>query len=248
MTPNDAQGPERLPFGYFDAPDNLRVLVNMRGNLTPGGVAIVDVVAKEWLAASYSPSSCDEQDDGTLCVQRREVCDAWSRMRNEWILIREGQARSFRLDHAIYSGQELAWLLREAGFGEVALYGDLEGGEFGVGCRRLVVVARPKPLRIAMRSAAPRFNSSRRRSKISTLASTDIPTVSTKPARPGRVTAALKVIISAKINSRLTAKARQATIPAKRYQTRMNTRTAANEIPMANLPFLIVSSPRTAPI
>ena len=51
----------------------------------------------------------------------------------------------------------------------------------------IVTVAFAKPFRIAIRAAAPFFSSSRMRSKISTLASTDIPTVSTRPASPGRV-------------------------------------------------------------
>ena len=58
-------------------------------------------------------------------------------------------------------------------------------------------MARSKPLRIAIRSAAPPLSSSRIRSKISTLASTDMPIVSTRPARPGSVNAALIRTISA---------------------------------------------------
>ncbi len=80
----------------------------------------------------------------------------------------------------------------------------------------IVVVARAKPLRMAIRNAAPRPSSSRIRSKISTLASTAIPTVSTKAARPGNVNAALMLIIVARIKIRFVTKARNATKPAKR--------------------------------
>ncbi len=80
----------------------------------------------------------------------------------------------------------------------------------------MVVVARPKPLRMAMRKAAPRASSSRIRSNISTLASTAMPTVRTRPASPGSVNAALTAIMIARIRTRFATSARQATMPEKR--------------------------------
>jgi hypothetical protein len=42
----------------------------------------------------------------------------------------------------VYSGQELKGFLEEVGFGSVALYGDLEGNEYGIDVKRLIAVAR----------------------------------------------------------------------------------------------------------
>ncbi len=80
----------------------------------------------------------------------------------------------------------------------------------------MVVVAFPNPFRMAMRRAAPRDISSRILSKIRTFASTDIPTVRTRPASPGRVIGALSNTMIARIISKLASRARQATIPEKR--------------------------------
>ncbi len=81
---------------------------------------------------------------------------------------------------------------------------------------KIVVLARPNPFRIAILIAAPLFISSRMRSKINTLASTDIPTVRTSPAKPGRVNVALKAIIRPNVSSKLASSAKQATMPEKR--------------------------------
>ena len=57
--------------------------------------------------------------------------------------------------------------------------------------------ARSNPCRTAKRNLAPFTNSSRMRSKMSTFASTLIPTVNTKPAKPGSVSGAEIKIINA---------------------------------------------------
>ena len=81
---------------------------------------------------------------------------------------------------------------------------------------RIVTVALSKPFRIAILSAAPRSSSSRIRSKISTLASTDIPTVNTRPARPVRVSGCWMNMISAKISAKFKIKLMVAITPANR--------------------------------
>ena len=77
-----------------------------------------------------------------LLVERHEICDDWKRMRNEWILIKDGKAKSFRFQLTLYSGQELKDQLARAGFADVRVYGDYGGGEYGLKAERLVAVAR----------------------------------------------------------------------------------------------------------
>ena len=61
---------------------------------------------------------------------------------------------------------------------------DMQARDIMIPRAQMVVVARENPLRIAIRRVAWRSSSSRIRSKISTFASTAIPTVNTRPARP----------------------------------------------------------------
>ena len=130
-------------FGYFDQPgDDLLVLRNVRESLRPGGVFVMELLGKEYLAAHYVQSRCLDFADGAMLVQRARVAHEWTRVFCEWTLIRSNQARTYKFDHTIYSGRELKDLLLHAGFAEVRLYGDLRGAPYGVEAQRLVAVAR----------------------------------------------------------------------------------------------------------
>lgn len=142
-------------FGYFaDRRDDLTVLVKMLANLRPGGACVIDVGGKERLASVFAPTGSTLYPDGTLLIERREVVDDWTRLRNQWILIRNGRARSFQFDLTVYSGQELRDLMERAGFTDVRLYGSLTGEPYGLGARRLVAVGR-KPERPDAHVAVP---------------------------------------------------------------------------------------------
>jgi len=129
-------------FGYFeDESDNLRVLRNVHGCLTRGGVFVIDVLGKERLARRWLNAMYSKLEDGSLLFQRPEVYADWTRIRSGWILIKDGRAESFTFEHTIYSGCELKDLLIEAGFALVTLHGDLEGEAYGLDAKRLIAVA-----------------------------------------------------------------------------------------------------------
>ena len=129
-------------FGYFDDKDeDLRVLSNIYKSLRPGGVLVMDLMSKEWLAKVFAATSSEVHPDGTLLVQRREIFDDWTRIRNEWLLIRDEQVRSFKFHHTLYSGQELKDRLLRVGFSNTQLYGDLAGSAYGTSSKRLIALA-----------------------------------------------------------------------------------------------------------
>jgi hypothetical protein len=64
------------------------------------------------------------------------------RIRNEWILIKKGKAKSFKFHHTLYSGQELKDRILQAGFSDVTLYGNFDGDNYGPNAHRLIAVAR----------------------------------------------------------------------------------------------------------
>lgn len=130
-------------FGYFDNKDeDIKVLNNIFQSLKPGGACIIDVMGKECLAKILQPTTSEELPNGSILVQRHEIFDDWSRIRNEWILIKKGKAKSFKFHHTIYSGQELKACLIQVGFKEAKLFGNLDGKEYGSDARRLIAVAR----------------------------------------------------------------------------------------------------------
>lgn len=130
-------------FGYFeDKAEDVLVLKQLHHSLKARGVLVMDVLSKEWLARNFEATSSRETEDGYVVINRREIFDDWTRIRNEWILLKDDEVQSFKFHHTIYSGQELTDRLEDAGFQSVALYGDMEGNEYGTEAKRLVAVAR----------------------------------------------------------------------------------------------------------
>ena len=131
--------------GYFDnKEEDLDVLRNVLASLKPRGAVLIELMGKETLARIYRPVTLDIADDGTRFVQRHEIFDDWTRIRNEWILIRHGRATTFTFHHTIYSGQELRNLMERVGFVEVRLYGNLQGASYDQKAERLIAVGRRK--------------------------------------------------------------------------------------------------------
>jgi SAM-dependent methyltransferase len=130
-------------FGYFDdIEDDLKVLQNAYRSLKPGGAMVIDVFGKEPLARKYQATNSTKFGDEVMLIQRNEICEDWTRCRNEWILVKGATARTFNFQTRLYSGQEMKDILRKAGFEEVKVFGDLDGNEYGVDAARLIAVGR----------------------------------------------------------------------------------------------------------
>ena len=132
-------------FGYFEEhEENMSVLRNIHRNLLPGGRFILDLAGKEILARIYQPSYSFDLTGG-LMVHRRTLSDDWSRMNNEWIWIENDVVtHRYMLRHWIYSAREIIWMMGEAGFAEVDVYGDMQGGPYDQDAARLLAIGRKK--------------------------------------------------------------------------------------------------------
>jgi SAM-dependent methyltransferase len=137
-------------FGYFDnKQEDLHVLENMWMNLRPGGKCFIEMAGKEFLAQHLNRPKHELLKDRVKCTRLvcfEDICDDWSRLRAEWILIRDGRAKTFQLHLTIYSGQELKDRLAKAGFVNVKLFGNFDGDEYGPSTKRLIAIAE-KPLK-----------------------------------------------------------------------------------------------------
>lgn len=130
-------------FGYFDDKrEDLLVLKNLFTSLRPGGSLLMEMAGKEILARIFQPTTSSPLPDGGVLFERHEVFDGWSRMRNEWLLVKNGRARTWRFHVTIYSGQELRDRLEQAGFTDVKLFGSFDGEEYGLNAQRLIAVGR----------------------------------------------------------------------------------------------------------
>jgi SAM-dependent methyltransferase len=114
-------------FGYFETrAEDLTVLRNIKTNLKPGGVFVIDVISKEYLAGQPCRTHWDELPNGHIVVKHAVIAPGWSRVKITWLLVQGERTLRHGFEHNLYSGQELAALLVEAGFSDIQLFGSLD--------------------------------------------------------------------------------------------------------------------------
>ena len=130
-------------FGYFqDAGDDRQVIDNLYTSLRPGGCVVVEMLGKEIWARSYQKKYWSQLKDGTLLLEEKNILGGWESIEERWIFIRGAEWKEFTTRLRLYSGMELAALLRQAGFTSVALYGGVDGSPYDQTAQRLAVTAR----------------------------------------------------------------------------------------------------------
>jgi SAM-dependent methyltransferase len=128
-------------FGYFENPsDDFRILRNIHESLVDSGRVLIDLMGKEAVARVFRERDWQEAADGALLLHERKAVSDWNELQVRWIFLREGKRAEFVFRHRVYSGYELASLLREAGFSEVSLYGTLAGAPYDEAAQRLIAV------------------------------------------------------------------------------------------------------------
>jgi SAM-dependent methyltransferase len=99
-------------FGYFDAPDDDRIVAaNLHWSLRGGGGLLMDVMGREVLARKFTPRDWRERD-GALMLEERRIVDDWSRVESRWILVEDGRRSESTISVRLYSAGELGALLR----------------------------------------------------------------------------------------------------------------------------------------
>ncbi|MGB6553126.1 MAG: hypothetical protein WBE78_06500 [Candidatus Binataceae bacterium] len=124
-----------------DAKVDRGTAANVYASLRDGGRFILDMNGKENLARKFRERDWHRRDDGRILLEERRVLDGWSRIETHWILL-DGNTRresTFRL--RLYSGSELAELLRGVGFQKVELFGTLAGAPYNHAAERLIALA-----------------------------------------------------------------------------------------------------------
>lgn len=128
-------------FGFFEEEeDNRRVITNIYQSLREGGVFILEMMGKEILAHHYQKTRSRLSND-RLFIERNEIMDGWRQVRNHWILVKDGITEEYRFNLWLYSSGEISSLLKEIGFKEIQIFGDLEGGPYNIEARRLIIKA-----------------------------------------------------------------------------------------------------------
>jgi SAM-dependent methyltransferase len=129
-------------FAYFDdrVEDRL-VLYNAWRSLKESGVFVVDTMAKEVVAREFRERTWSESG-GTVLLEERKIVRDWTAIESRWVILQGGARKEVRFTLRLYSAAEMSSTLRDVGFREVQVFGDLSGAPFDHQARRLVAVAR----------------------------------------------------------------------------------------------------------
>jgi SAM-dependent methyltransferase len=128
-------------FGYFENPDEDRqVIMNIHRSLVAGGVFAMELMGKEVLARIFRERDWYELE-GALILEERKLSQNWGWIENRWIMLRGDHRSEVRMSHRLYSAAELTALLKECGFADVEVYGDIDGRPYDHTAKRLLVVA-----------------------------------------------------------------------------------------------------------
>jgi SAM-dependent methyltransferase len=136
-------------FGYLESEaEDLKVLESAAKALKAGGRLLLDMLNREWAIDNYIQNDWHTGTDGTLYVERRDLDLATSRMHVHFIVVDPKGGRRESIGHIIrlYTLTEMTRLLERVGLLATSVFGGFEGEEYGIGTRRMIIVAeKPNP-------------------------------------------------------------------------------------------------------
>lgn len=128
-------------FGYFTDAENLKVLINARSALKPGGMIIFDTLDRDALLKGMRPYFVVEKE-GNLMIDRFSFDGLQGRYHNKRIVIRDGIRKDKPYFVRLYNPSEIKTILTQAGLELHQMYDGWEEKAYSSGAYRMVVIAR----------------------------------------------------------------------------------------------------------
>ncbi len=130
-------------FGYFEEEKNVHVAERVFRALRPGGMFLIDVVNRDYVAAS-SPCQLWYEGDSCVCMDDMSLDFITSRMRvKRSVILDDGRTREVVYSVRVYSLHELGKLLHDVGFRvtEASGHPSTPGVFFGQHSPRIIMLA-----------------------------------------------------------------------------------------------------------
>jgi SAM-dependent methyltransferase len=131
-------------FGFHGEEGDVRALAQFRRVLRPQGALVLETIHRDRLVTILQERGWDDLPDGAVRLECRSFDLVEGILEDElsyWP--RGGEPTSIKYRLRVYSASELKRMARDAGFEEIAFYGDPEGGPL-TRTSRLLLVARTR--------------------------------------------------------------------------------------------------------
>jgi len=131
-----------ISFGYFpDLKDDIKIVSNAYKSLKTGGSFMIETMGKETAVRDFVECEWFERDGYTVLTEY-EPLDAWTFLRNRWILLKDNKRIEKNFAQRLYAASELRTMFIEAGFSKVEIYGDWDENPYDQYSKRLIVIGR----------------------------------------------------------------------------------------------------------
>lgn len=129
-------------FGYFSSDtENAAVMKEVHRALRPGGVFLIDYINRPLVLARLVPQDERLYGEWRIHNARRITPDGSRVEKTTRVIGSDGRARIFDESVRLYTQEELGWMLSEAGFERLRVYGSLRGEPYSESSPRMVWVA-----------------------------------------------------------------------------------------------------------
>jgi SAM-dependent methyltransferase len=128
-------------FGYFEKiAEDVEVLKGVARALRPGGAFMLDVVHGDFIRRNFRPKNWEKQENGAYLLTEAEL--ARDGVRNEWTVVKKGEAVRRRFFTRLYTRSLISSVLRRSGLVPLKFWGGFSGVPLTSGADRLIVLAR----------------------------------------------------------------------------------------------------------
>lgn len=129
-------------FGIFkDDEDEKKVMENLFRSVISDGCVLIESPGREIVKKNFQETVAHETE-GIHYEEKHRMRDQWKRMDSNVTVQKDGLTWDFAYSYNLYDADDMMELLRNTGFRDVEVYGDLSCGPYNENADKLVTVAR----------------------------------------------------------------------------------------------------------
>jgi SAM-dependent methyltransferase len=129
-------------FGYFkEDSENEKVIHSVFRSLKRGGKFLLETINREWIIRNFQEKDWEILSGKTVALDERELDLEKSRSRARTLILGKEKRSERSLSLRLYTLTEMISILNQAGLNVKSVYGGLDGSEYSLNSKRMVILA-----------------------------------------------------------------------------------------------------------